>query len=317
MVDNVIGDVDNLKIGVIILNWNNVPDTIQCVLSIDSQTYKQHELIIVDNGSDYDSVSRLQQRFPDRTIISTGSNLGYAGGNNIGIRYLLNRDIDAILILNNDVVLKRSALEELVNTLNQNDAIKIVAPVTISFENPPKVIESGARFNPHNGYQNRLYQGSAPEELEQLAPFDVDIAPGCAFLAHKDLFRKVGFLPEHYFVYFEETDWCLDVKRSGYRVVCQPKAIVKHKNASALGFDSPLFTYYLTRNRFYFLQKHLISSASLYMIPFSILREIKKFMVDLFSGRTQNAFTRALGVFDFLRGKTGIYPWKYSTGDNQ
>jgi GT2 family glycosyltransferase len=308
--------VDNRKIGVVILNWNNVSDTIQCVLSVDGQTYKQHELIIVDNGSDNDSVSRLHQRFPDRTIISTGSNLGYAGGNNIGIRYLLNRDIDAILILNNDVVLMHTALQELVNTLNQNDAIKIVSPVTISFENPPKVIESGARFNPHNGYQNRLYQGAAPEDLEELAPFDVDIAPGCAFLAHRDLFWKVGFLPEHYFLYFEETDWCLDVKRSGYRVVCQPKALVKHKNASILGSDSPLVTYYLTRNQFYFYQKHLMRSVLHQMIAFSIIREIKRFVVDLFSGRTHNAFARSLGVFDFFRGKTGIYPWKYTTGGN-
>jgi len=134
--------VDNLKIGIIILNWNNVPDTIQCVLSVDGQTYKQHELIIVDNGSDNDSVSQLHQRFPDQTIISTGSNLGYAGGNNIGIKFLLKRDIDAILILNNDVVLMPSALQELIDTLYQDDAIKVVAPVTITFDDPPKVIES-------------------------------------------------------------------------------------------------------------------------------------------------------------------------------
>jgi GT2 family glycosyltransferase len=308
--------MDNPKIGVVILNWNNFPDTTQCVLSVDRQTYQPHELIIVDNGSDDDSVSRLSQIFPDLKIISTGSNLGYAGGNNIGIRYLLNRGIDAILILNNDVVLANTALEELVKTLYQNDEIKLVAPVTISFGVSPKVIEAGTRFNPYNGYQNRINQGLDPEDLTKLAPFDVDIAPGCAFLAHRDLFSNVGFLPEHYFLYFEETDWCLDVKRSGYRIICQPKALVKHKNVTSLGFGSPLFTYYITRNQFYFYKKHLMSSVLYKMIAFSLIREIKRFMVDLFSGRNQNAFTRALGVFDFIRGKTGIYPWKFTYRDN-
>jgi len=306
--------MDDKKIGVVVLNWNNVPDTIQCVLSVDGQTYKHYEVIIVDNGSDIDSISQLYQKFPDLTIISTGRNLGYAGGNNIGIRHFLNKSgIDAILILNNDVILMQTALQELVTTLDLNEAIKLVAPTTISFNVPPKVIECGARFNPNNGNQNRLYQGASLEDLEGLIPFDVDIAPGCAFLAHRDLFLNVGFLPENYFLYFEETDWCLDVKRSGYRIVCQPKALIKHKNASSLGFNSPQFTYYLTRNQFYFYKKHLKRSTVNQMIVFSIIREIKRFLVDLFSGRILNAYARALGMFDFYLGKSGILQWNLPT----
>ncbi|MHA2029001.1 MAG: glycosyltransferase family 2 protein [Candidatus Kariarchaeaceae archaeon] len=300
--------MNNLKIGVVILNWNNVPDTIKCILSVCEQTYENRELIVVDNGSGDDSVSRLQQRFPDLTIIANGRNLGYAGGNNIGIKFLLKRDIEAILILNNDVVLESSALLELTDTLNQDDAIKVVAPVTLTFDEPPKVIESGARFNPYNGSQTRLYQGANPKDIEELPPFDIDIAPGCAFLAHRDSFGEVGYLPEHYFLYYEETEWCLDVKRSGYRVVCQPKALVRHKNSSTIGFDSPLVTYYLTRNQFYLYRKHLLRSTVHQIIVFSIIREFKRILVDILSGRTIHAYSRVQGLLDFIRGRTGFYP---------
>ncbi len=292
------------QVFIIVLNWNNYQDIKECLDSLRKITYPNHEIIVVDNGSIDNSGEKLEQEFPQYTFIRNDSNLGFAEGNNVGIRYALKRGADYVLLLNNDTVVDPGFLESLVGIAETDGQIGVVGPI-IYFYDKPQVIQSiGARMN--------FWKGSHPiigirevDRGQYDKPMEVDYVSGAALLVKRRVIEDIGLLDADYFLYGEEVDWCYRAAKAGYKIVAVPESKIWHKVSSSTGgTKSPLFAYYLTRNRILFMRKH----ARIYHWVTFLLFFTMDILKGLLSCAKHGDINRAKATLKgLLHGILGIY----------
>jgi hypothetical protein len=246
------------SVAVIVLNWNNASDTLACLESLDGVKYPSFHIIVVDNGSTDDSRERIAAAFPHVAILATGANLGYAEGNNVGVRLALGSPVDYICVLNNDVVVAPDFLTALVDEAESAADIGMVGP-KMYFAAPSNVIfAAGSIIKWSVGELDQRGMGVAeqPDALLYNAEEDVDFIIGCGVLVRRQIIEAVGLLDPAYYLNFEDVDWCIRMRQAGYRVRYTPKAILWHKVSATLGRASPANTYYMTRNALLFFHRH-------------------------------------------------------------
>lgn len=244
------------RVIIIILNWNGKDITADCLGSLCAVTYPNFGILLVDNGSEDGSVAFLRERFPGLEVIENGSNLGFAEGNNVGIRRVLEKGADYVLLLNNDTIVDPGFLDGLVRAAGTDGNIGFAGPKTYFYDhNGRKDIISFA------GGLLDMWRGKSihiGEKCEDRGQFDnnrnVDYVEGSCMLARTDMVRKIGMMDPAYFAYWEETDWCVRAAKAGYRSVYVPSSRIWHRvNASSIGSSN---IYYLTRNRLWFMRKY-------------------------------------------------------------
>lgn len=291
---------------IIVLNFNGKDDTVACLQSIeklDTRNLKL-EVVVVDNGSEEEfnppvGGSKIK-------VIKNKENLGYAGGNNVGIKYALKHGADYVVILNNDTIVDKDLVAELLKTAQSDDRVGIVAP-KIYFakgyefhKDRYKESEQGKVIWYAGGMMdlaNVLGSHRGVDEVDEgqyERGEETDFASGCCLLVSKALFENVGLFDEKYFLYYEDSDLSERAKRAGFTIMYIPRAVLWHKNAgSAGGSGSSLQDYYITRNRLLFGIRYapLRSKAAL-------LRESIGLLVN---GRRW----QRKGVFDFYLGRFG------------
>lgn len=253
-------------ISVIILNWNGKQDTLECISSVKTLEYPDYKIVVVDNGSTDDSVKAISEQYPDVTFLQTGKNLGYAGGNNVGIRWALDHGSDYILILNNDTIVSPNLLEAFIIAEQSVPKGSILGAKIYYFGQPEVIWFAGGRFLDYErGFEHIGIDKPDSNEFDQ--PIKMDYATGCVMFCEADVFRNVGLLDEEFFLTYEETDWCYRAKKLGHECFLAPKAHVWHKvSASFGGKASPLITYFTTRNKPLWAKKHLtVSPITLHM----------------------------------------------------
>lgn len=282
---------EKAKIAIIILNWNQIDLTLACLKSVfHSRTDGKIEIeaIVIDNGSTDDSKKRLKEiqekrnlsrqrrgeikisrsKFPNLKVIFNKENLGFAGGNNVGIRYALKKGADFIFILNNDTEIKDDCILNLWQTFLEEEKIGIVSPKIYyapGFEFHKKRYQkkdlgrviwyAGGKID----WDNVLGRHLGVDEVDQgqyEKKEENEFATGCAFMAKRAVFEDVGLFDERFFLYLEDLDFSYRVVKVGFKLVFNPQAIVWHKNAGSSSAGSALQTYYFTRNRLLFSQKH-------------------------------------------------------------
>ncbi len=167
---------------IIVLNWNNAPDTLECLHSLASLEYPDYHVLVVDNGSTDDSVSLIRAAFPAVEILETGANLGYAGGNNAGIRHALAAGADLVCILNNDVTVEPGFLTPLVETLAICPSASVVTPLVAERVHGGRVWALGSAVDRRTASVTRRHAGDAVDNWRHRSPFEVDIASGAAML---------------------------------------------------------------------------------------------------------------------------------------
>lgn len=234
-------------ISVITVNYNGLQDTWEMLASLQTHVHTvSYEIIVVDNGSRENEASLLQEHFPDITVIRSEKNLGFAGGNNLGIREARGK---YIFLLNNDTLVEDDSLHFLFDTLEHNPQAAAVSP-KIKFSVAPRNIQY-AGFTPITKYtlRNEGIGYNEPDEGQYDIPSSTAFLHGAAMLVRREAIEKAGLMPEIYFLYYEEMDWCSRMSREGYQLLYDPRCTVYHKESSTTGADSPLKTYYLTRNR--------------------------------------------------------------------
>lgn len=243
------------KVTVIILNWNGKEDTIECIESVRNMIYPNYEILIVDNGSTDGSQEAFRQKYPDIILIESAENFGFAEGNNIGIRYALKKGTKYILLLNNDIVVDRTFLDELVKQAEMEQKVGIVGPKIYFYHEPNKIFSAGVKINLWTGGASLIWHNQIDKgQLEDVK--EVAYVPGAAILIKKGVIEKIGLLDAKYFFYYEEADWCARAKKAGYSVICVPKAKIWHKISSTAKKIKGFSLYYLTRNRFLFMKKN-------------------------------------------------------------
>ncbi len=246
----------SMHVTIVVLNWNNAPDTLVCLNSLAALDHPACNALVVDNGSRDDSVARIRAGFPNTPLLETGANLGYAAGNNAGIRWALAAGAEAVCILNNDVTVEPGFLEPLLAALQAQPDTGIVTPLVAEQGDNGRVWALGSGVTWRTAEVARLHEGEAVTHWRQRDPFAVEIASGAAMLVKREVFERVGLMDESFFLYYEESDWCLRVRQANYGILAVPSSIVWHKVSATLGTTSPVIDYYMLRNHLRLIGRH-------------------------------------------------------------
>ncbi len=291
------------RISIISVNYNGVDLTCAMLDSLRRNVTMPLEIIIVDNGSACDEAALLRRRYPEITAIRSEENRGFAGGNNLGIQAATG---DYLLLLNNDTEVADDTLHLLAEALDADPTLGAVCP-KIRFFAPPQAIQF-AGYTPLTRItlRNALLGFGCADDGTFDHPHDTPYAHGAAMLIRRSAIEKAGQMPEAYFLYYEELDWSETIRRAGYRIGYEPRTTVFHKESATTGQQSPLRTYYLTRNRLLFARRNRRGAERLLSIGYQLgIALPKSLAVTLLHGRCDLAKAAAKGALDFLRNKTG------------
>lgn len=267
------------KVAVIVVNWNGLADTSECLESLRGMAYPRYQTIVVDNGSSGDDARVLRERFGDSIrLIASEENVGFAGGCNLAIQEALASGTDYVLLLNNDVTVDPQFLDELVRAAEGLPDAAALCPKIYFHDLPTVICSTGGRVNAWMGKAWQVGRGEEDRgQHDQVA--ERDYADGACMLIRREALERVGLLDEEYFAYWEETDWCARAAEGGYKCYYVPAARIWHKAARSQAPDAEYY-YLFRRNAFLFLRKrkstlHLLSAVALYLFvfgPFYLIR---------------------------------------------
>lgn len=280
------------SIAVILINWNGQADTLECLQSLRQTVSSslQQTVIVVDNGSSDDSVSAIRQAFPEVTVLETGENLGFTGGNNFGIRHAVEKNFDFLFLLNNDTTLEATALENLVKAAHRHPEFGILTPLIFYYDHPQAPWFVGSILDLEQGvavHDNRVVPD--PENGVQELPW----ASGCAMLIRADVMKQLEGFDDRYFLNWEDVDLSLRARALGTRIGIVPTAVIQHKVNRSFRGISQIGYYYYVRNNLLLIRSHCSRPriATRHVLN-SRLRENLKNLV----GRQPNAWQLALAT---------------------
>jgi GT2 family glycosyltransferase len=290
------------KVSVIILNWNQKDLTLACLASLKECRYPNYEIILVDNASEDQSVPAIRKNFPAVQIIENKRNLGVAGGRNVGIKYIQQRDSDYLLLLDNDTTVHKDFLTEMVK-VGENDKKTGILTGKIYFHSyQNKIWAAGGSVNLYRchfaaiGY-NQTDKGQYDEIKE------VDFAPGCCLMIKTKVIDKIGILDEDFIQYFgEDTDWCLRAKKNGYKVMYVPESKLWHHVIKKTSV-SDRYWYLKGRNLMLFMRKHAQIHHWVTFTFFFIIGSIKVLYQEFKAGNLKQFLTMTKGTLDAFKIK--------------
>jgi GT2 family glycosyltransferase len=236
------------KVIIIILNWNSYADTIQLLGMLTEQTYKNFQIIIIDNHSTDKSIKKLTPYTRSITFILNKKNLGYACGNNVGIDVAINEQADYIWILNPDIRPRPETLFMLVDSMKQDSSIGAIGPRICYHDDPNKIYSDGGFIFPEKGFvivhknHNRNLNETSENKISE-----VDYVNGSAIFIRLKTLQDIGKFRKDFFLYYEEAEWCLRAKKHGWKIVNMNDAVVYHQS-SKKGFR---YHYFMARNRIF------------------------------------------------------------------
>jgi GT2 family glycosyltransferase len=288
----------------IVLNNKRCDDTLACLASLEQNNYENHSVIVLDNGSNDGTVQVIQSAFPMVQIFELTENRGYAGNNNIGLKIVLDQQVDWVFVLNDDTIVDSDCLSLLVEVGESDRKIGIVGPM-VYHHSEPELIQSAG------GYLSSYWEAGhfAQNEADQgqfIKPRFVDWISGCAIMVRREVIEQVGLLDERFFCYWEEIDWCLRASQSGWNIIHVPWAKLWHKGVQPDYQPNPWVTYYVTRNRFLMLAKHRAPLIAWIVAWGQTLRTLMSWTVKpkwRFMRQHRNAMLR--GTIDFLYQRWG------------
>jgi len=281
------------ELSIVTINYHGLKDTCGLIESLKKNIHAlTYEIIIVDNASPNNEALFILKLYPDVKVIPSKKNLGFAGGNNLGMKQAQGK---YILLINNDTYVEEDSFSFLIDRLNSNEKIGMVCPLIRYAEgNRPIQFFGYTPLTPITLRNKGLYHGSDIKDIDLKAHI-TPYAHGAAMLFRKDLLEKVGYMPEIYFLYYEELDWSVQITRGGYEIWVEPQCTIFHKESRSTGKESPLRCFYMTRNRLLFAKRNRKSIlrllAYIYQIiivaPGNCIRYITKKRIDLISATLQ------------------------------
>jgi GT2 family glycosyltransferase len=253
-------DCDSPFIWIVVLNWNGLADTLGCLESLGNLHYTRRHIVVVDNGSSDGSVDALHRAAaarPEIEILEAGSNLGYAGGNNLGIRRALDGGADFILLLNNDTTVDGMLLDEFISAAERSPKTGCFGAWIFHMHEPDRLWFTQAEWTAALSAFTMPGKGKLVSELAQV-PTRTEYVCGAALFFRANVARRIGLLDERFFLVYEDSDWCFRARRAGFECSTVPSARVWHKVGTSFGSEaSPLRTYFSSRNKLLWAEKNL------------------------------------------------------------
>ena len=286
-------------LSIITINYNGLKDTCELIdtLPLHDETI---EVIVVDNASTQDEATEIEKRYQQVKVIKSDKNLGFAGGNNLGIQTAHGK---YLFFINNDAILPQpSAISLLINRLASSNQIGMVCP-KIKFSWGDHRIQY-ASYTPLSKItlRNKSIGFGEQDNGQYDTPHPTPYAHGAAMMVKREIIEKVGMMPECYFLYYEELDWSMMIRRAGYEIWYEPACTIFHKESQTTGQQSPLKTYYITRNRFHFALRNINRGERyltyIYLICIVAVRDILKY---LYKGQINMAKAVMKGIIDFFK----------------
>ena len=264
-----------IEVSIITINYNGLEDT--CTL-IESIPFNENmEVIVVDNASKNQEAETIAQRYPQVKVIRSERNLGFAGGNNLGIQSAQGK---YLFLINNDTIFKEFNIQVLIDRMISSPDIGIVCPkIRFAWGNNPIQFAGYSKLS-RITVRNHAIGFNEEDQGQYDTAHPTPYAHGAAMMIRRDAIDKVGLMPKCYFLYYEELDWSMMFAHAGYQIWYEPKCTIYHKESQATGQNSPLRTYYLTRNRLLLVRRNPLEFskplAYIYLISIVALRDILK-----------------------------------------
>ena len=292
--------MDIVILSIITINYNGQKDTCELIGTLPLED-KSIEVIVIDNASAQDEATIIKERFPQVKVIRSKENLGFAGGNNLGIKAAQGK---YLFFLNNDILLKPQASDfrPLIARLKSSPKIGIVCPkIKFSWGNQLIQFASYTPLSPIT-MRNKAIGCGEVDHGQFDTPHPTPYAHGAAMMIKREVIEKAGLMPECYFLYYEELDWSMMIRHAGYEIWYEPTCTVFHKESQTTGQNSPLRTYYITRDRLLFAQRNQQDMTKyityLYLIGIVTIRDLLKYS---FQQRWDLVRATIRGVFGFIK----------------
>lgn len=244
------------KLGIVIVNYNGLNDTLKCLASLKKQSGRHSLIIVVDNASKEDP-SAVVPHYPEVVLIKRQTNGGWAGGNNTGINYAIKSGCNNIILLNNDTVVSENFVERMILAANNNLSFGVLGPLVYSMEKPNEVTMEGTLFNRpgYNGFFPPQHIGIRISDMPKIE--ETDLVNGCCLMAREEVFNQIGLIDERFFLLHEESDFCLRAKEKGWKCGIIAEPLLWHKGAATFNrSEKSLRYYYGSRNLWLLLKKH-------------------------------------------------------------
>lgn len=303
-----------LKISIVILNWNGYKDTLECLKSIRKLQIREFELelVVVDNASADKSIEKIMgnKLNKDVKVIGNIENLGFAGGNNVGMKYAIEKGADFILVLNNDTTVKNNLIVELLDAAERHKDAGILTPLIYFYpgfefhkERYTKT-DAGHVIWAAGGmidWDNVLASNFGVDDTDigqYITEYERDFATGACMFIRREVIEQIGYFDEKYFLYLEDADYSVRAKRAGWKVIFVPEARIWHKVSQSSSIGGDLNDYFISRNRLLFGMRYVPLRAK-----FALFRESLRL---LGSGREW----QKRGVKDFFAARFGKGSWK-------
>ncbi|MEA5046217.1 MAG: glycosyltransferase family 2 protein [Petrimonas sp.] len=287
------------ELSVITVNYNGKDDTLRLIESLRNHLSIPYEFIVVDNGSVEDEAAELQTNYPFIKTIRSERNLGFAGGNNLGVRQASG---SYLFFLNNDTFVRDDSISCLIDIMKQNPLLGGLSPKILFADTTGGIQFAGYSQLSSITLRNRLIGFRELDEGQHDQSHPTPYLHGAAMLIRREAIERAGMMPEIYFLYYEELDWSLQIRRQGYVLEYHPSAVIYHSESRSTGQNSPLKAYYLTRNRLLFAHRNLIGLNRLLSIGYQLAIAIPKGWIQaLFRGKPALARAMVRGVRYFFR----------------
>ncbi|MGJ3234243.1 glycosyltransferase family 2 protein [Marivirga sp.] len=258
-------------VSIITINFNSLQYTLDLLKSIVDLNYPNIEVIVVDNASKEDPRNLIISKFPEVTVVRSDKNLGFAGGNNLGVE---KSEGDYLFFVNNDTEIQNGLIENLISVFYLKPNVGAVSP---------KIIYYGTNLIQFAGYtplsltgRNRAIGNKLTDGPEFQSIVVTPYLHGAAMMFSRSVVEQVGLMPEIYFLYYEEMDWSEIVKRAGFDLYVNQRAVIHHKESMSIGKMNPLKSYYLFRNRILFVRRNFTLSRRVFFMVYITLIALPK-----------------------------------------
>ena len=268
-------------VSIITINYKQLLLTIDLIKSLKEITYPNYELVIVENNSQED-LTPIELKFPSVKLIKSSKNLGFAGGNNLGLKQAKG---DYILYLNNDTIVEKSFLEPLVNCFIENPNTGLVSPKIRYYDERNRIQFAGYTDLSKITLRNSIIGYGEIDKNQFNKRTKTAFSHGAAMMTTRKILNQSGLMSELYFLYYEELDFGIRIRKLGFDIYYEPSSLIYHKESVSTGKNSPFKTYYLARNRILYLRRHMrgirFSIGLAYQLIVALPKNIFVFLIKL------------------------------------